>query len=80
MISSASAKPQRTKANATDAAALQQVVTRATEVIGNADEALRWLGTPVRDLDYATPISLLGAPDGKNRVLVVLDRLEHGVL
>lgn len=80
MISSGSAKPQRTKAPVTDPAALQQVVTRATEVIGSADEALRWLGTPVRDLDYATPISMLAAPNGKNRVLVVLDRLEHGVL
>jgi uncharacterized protein (DUF2384 family) len=49
-------------------------------VIGDRDEALRWLGTPVRALDYATPISLLGQPDGEARVMNVLTQLEHGVL
>ncbi len=56
------------------------VVERAIEVIGDRDEALRWLGTPVRALDYATPISLLGQPDGEARVMNVLTQLEHGVL
>ena len=35
----------------------QDVINRAVEVIGDRDEALRWMGTPpVRALDYATPI------------------------
>lgn len=59
--------------------ALDPIVLRATEVIGDKEDALRWLGTPVRALDYATPISLLGTPQGSEAVLTVLARLEHGV-
>ncbi len=57
-----------------------QVLDRATQVIGDEDAALRWLGTPVRALSYATPISLLSTVDGAIQVLTELDRLEHGVL
>jgi putative toxin-antitoxin system antitoxin component (TIGR02293 family) len=60
--------------------AIGQVIDRAVAVIGDRDEALRWIGTPVAALDYATPISLLATSKGKDRVLVVLDQLEHGVL
>lgn len=44
------------------------IIERAVKVIGNRDEAMRWLGTPVRALDYATPISLLGTSVGATRV------------
>lgn len=60
--------------------AIQQVIDRATDVIGDRDEALRWIGTPVPALDFATPISLLATSKGKDRVLATLDNLEHGVL
>ena len=56
------------------------VVSRAIEVIGDQPAALRWLGTPVRALDYATPISRLYDPQGQSEVLKVLTQLEHGVL
>ena len=59
--------------------ALNPVVVRAIEVIGNEAKALRWLGTPVRALNYATPISMLDTSTGKDAVLAVLDNLEHGV-
>ncbi|HEX4230461.1 MAG TPA: MbcA/ParS/Xre antitoxin family protein [Bryobacteraceae bacterium] len=59
--------------------ALDSIVLRASEVIGDKDKALRWLGTPVRALDYATPISLLGTAQGSEAVLTVLTRLEHGI-
>ena len=54
----------------------------AVEVIGDESQAMRWLGlgTPVRALDYATPVSLLHLPEGREAVLAVLGRLEHGVL
>lgn len=55
------------------------VIDRAIEVIGDREKALRWMGTPVRALDYATPISLLSRPDGEERVMTVLMQLEHGV-
>jgi putative toxin-antitoxin system antitoxin component (TIGR02293 family) len=57
-----------------------EVMRRATEVLGDRPSAMRWLGTPVRDLDYATPISLLHNAKGREAVLSVLGRLEHGVL
>ncbi len=56
------------------------VVDRAIEVIGDKNDALGWMGTPVRDLDYATPVSLLATAKGRAAVLVVLGRLEHGVM
>jgi putative toxin-antitoxin system antitoxin component (TIGR02293 family) len=59
--------------------ALESVIVRATQVIGDRDEAMRWLGTPVRTLDYATPISLLGTSEGTARVEDVLGQMEHGV-
>jgi DNA-binding CsgD family transcriptional regulator len=58
---------------------LDFLVDRAIEVIGDRDEAMRWLGTPIRALDYATPISLLGTNEGASRVEDVLGQMEHGV-
>ena len=56
------------------------VIHRAAEVIGDRSDAMRWLGTPVRALNYATPISLLHDSKGREDVLSVLGRLEHGIL
>lgn len=61
-------------------AAQTQILRRAAEVIGSEDAALRWMGTPVRALNYATPISMLHDESGFEAVRVVLGRLEHGVL
>jgi len=56
------------------------VLERAVEVIGDRESAYRWLGTPVRAIGYATPMSLLATAQGRSDVLAVLDRLEHGDL
>jgi hypothetical protein len=58
----------------------EDVIRRVIAVIGDEPEAMRWLGTPVRALDYATPISLLHDLSGRNAVLAVLGRIEHGIL
>ena len=55
------------------------IVERATEVIGDKEKALRWMGTPVRALNYSTPVSLLGTEAGRAAVEQVLGRIEHGV-
>jgi putative toxin-antitoxin system antitoxin component (TIGR02293 family) len=60
--------------------ATEEIIRRAVEVIGSKAEAMRWLGLPVRALDYATPISLLHTAQGCEAVRTVLGRLEHGVL
>ena len=59
---------------------IEPIVQRAIDVIGGREEAMRWLGTPVRALDYATPISRLHDPGSRDQVLAVLTQLEHGVL
>jgi hypothetical protein len=56
------------------------VFAQAVGVIGDKTAAMRWMGTPVRALDYATPVSLLGTREGRQAVITVLGRLEHGVL
>ncbi len=56
------------------------IIQKAEQVIGDRSDAMRWLGTPVRALDYATPISLLHDFKGREQVLTVLGRLEHGIL
>jgi putative toxin-antitoxin system antitoxin component (TIGR02293 family) len=56
------------------------VLARAIEVIGDKGEAMRWLGTPVRSLGYATPISLLHDVKGRKSVIAILTQLEHGVM
>ena len=58
---------------------LIKAVARAREVFGDEEAAFRWLGTPVAALDYATPISCLGTPQGAMRVSDVLTQIEHGV-
>jgi putative toxin-antitoxin system antitoxin component (TIGR02293 family) len=56
-----------------------EIFRRATEVIGSDAKAMRWMGNPVRALNYATPISLIHDPKGVQSVLTVLGRLEHSV-
>jgi hypothetical protein len=58
---------------------LDTLLVRATEVFADQEKALRWLGTPVRALNYATPISLLSLPAGQDVVLAVLNKIEYGV-
>jgi putative toxin-antitoxin system antitoxin component (TIGR02293 family) len=58
---------------------IDSVLERAIEVIGSKEEAMRWLGAPVRALGYATPISRLASPQGQEEVRMILGRLEYGV-
>ena len=58
---------------------IDAVIDRVVDVIGDRDEALRWMGTPVQSLGYATPISVMATSNGKRLVLALLDRLRYGV-
>lgn len=57
----------------------EKVFTRAVEVIENEERALRWMGTPIKVLGFATPVSLLRTAKGRSAVLKILGQLEHGV-
>ncbi|MGD0362828.1 MAG: MbcA/ParS/Xre antitoxin family protein [Bryobacteraceae bacterium] len=58
---------------------IEPIIERIVEGIGNREQPMRWLGTPVRALDFATPISMLGATEGVEKVMDVLGQMEHGV-
>ena len=58
---------------------MTNLIGRASEVIGDKNEALRWMGTPIRALDFATPISLLSTKKGAQRVNDVLGQMERGI-
>ena len=45
--------------------ALDHVVARSIGVMGGEAEAFRWLRTPVRALNYATPVFMLETEAGK---------------
>ena len=64
----------------TEGPLIEAGIERAVAVIGDRAQAMRWLGTPVRALNYATPISRLHGPQGQDDVLRILTQLEHGVL
>jgi putative toxin-antitoxin system antitoxin component (TIGR02293 family) len=58
---------------------LEQIITKATEIIGTQEEALCWLQSPVRALNYSTPLSIAGTQEGLNRIDDVLGQMEHGI-
>ncbi|MEO5924238.1 MAG: MbcA/ParS/Xre antitoxin family protein [Bryobacteraceae bacterium] len=58
---------------------IDQLIARTTEVLGSRDEAMRWLGTPVRALDFARPIYILRTPGGAEQINQVLGQMEHGI-
>jgi uncharacterized protein (DUF2384 family) len=58
---------------------IEVLIDRVAQIVGDRETTLRWLGTPVQALDYATPISLLNSEDGFVRVTNVLEQLQHGV-
>jgi putative toxin-antitoxin system antitoxin component (TIGR02293 family) len=58
---------------------LDSIIERATDVLGDRVAVMRWFGTPVRALDFATPISVLGTREGATQVADVLGQMEYGV-
>jgi hypothetical protein len=58
--------------------AISEIMVKAGDLLGSLDAGMRWLGTPVRGLDFATPISILGTKAGAERVKDILGQMEHG--
>lgn len=55
------------------------VWTRAVELFGSEDKALRWLHTPLSELAEHTPEETLSADPSSSTVDEILDRIEYGV-
>jgi putative toxin-antitoxin system antitoxin component (TIGR02293 family) len=58
---------------------LAAVTELASEVLGNQDEAERWLAAPALALDRRRPIDLLQSSEGSDLVKALLIRIDHGV-
>ncbi|AKU91645.1 antitoxin Xre-like helix-turn-helix domain-containing protein [Vulgatibacter incomptus] len=58
---------------------LARVGTRAIDVLGDANRAVRWLRAPNRGLGGEAPLELLDTDVGTQGVLDELTRLDHGV-
>lgn len=58
---------------------LARVAARATEVLGDAERASRWLHRPNRALGGVVPLTLLDTDVGVQQVEQILGRIEYGV-
>jgi putative toxin-antitoxin system antitoxin component (TIGR02293 family) len=58
---------------------LARVIANASDVLGDRENAARWLTGPVTALGGVTPLSLLDTDVGLDQVLTVLGRIEHGI-
>ncbi|WP_293994238.1 type II RES/Xre toxin-antitoxin system antitoxin [Sphaerotilus sp.] len=58
---------------------LTRAVELATEVLGDADKARRWLKAPNRALGGEVPFDLLDTDIGAHQIEDVLVRLNHGI-
>ena len=62
-----------------ESVAISMALSEATRALGDKGRAMRWLGTPVRALNFETPISLITTSEGLERVMDVLGQMEHGI-
>lgn len=58
---------------------LARVAAQATEALGDAERAARWLHRPNRALGGVAPLVLLDTDIGAQQVEELLGRIEHGV-
>jgi putative toxin-antitoxin system antitoxin component (TIGR02293 family) len=56
-----------------------QLLSKAIDVIGNEKGAVHWLQTPKTALGNQVPIKIAETDEGKQKVLALLGRIEHGV-
>jgi len=55
-----------------------QVFRQAITTWESVGLAIRWLDSSVPALDGERPITLLGSREGRSRVSLILENLEHG--
>ncbi len=70
--------PSRRKADG-DVPVHDEILSRATMVLGSREAAKRWLQRPAIGLGNRRPIDLLAAPDQAALVDDLLTRIEYGV-
>lgn len=53
--------------------------TRALELFGDEQKVIRWLATPLSELNNRTPEEVLREASGADEVAAILERMEYGV-
>jgi putative toxin-antitoxin system antitoxin component (TIGR02293 family) len=53
--------------------------TRALELFGDEQKVIRWLATPLSELNDRTPEQVLRDAPGGEEVSAILDRIDYGV-
>jgi hypothetical protein len=59
---------------------IEEISILASAVIGDQDQAVKWLSEPNLAMDNRPPIDFIGEKDGYERVKNLLLRIEYGVL
>lgn len=57
----------------------EYVRRRGMEVFGDAEKFGRWLASDVIALGNVMPASFMGTDEGRQQILTILGRIEHGV-
>lgn len=55
------------------------VVQMAVDVMGSLEAAAIWLTSPAYAFGFSTPLQVLKAPGGKERVVNEIGRIAHGI-
>lgn len=57
----------------------EEILNQSMEVFGCEGTAIDWLVTPHRLLENLAPIDVLEEERGKEKILTILARVEHGI-
>ncbi len=58
---------------------LMRALSKATEIFGSEENAVKWLKTPNQILDGMTPVQAMSSRFGAEEVMDILGRIEYGV-
>ncbi len=58
---------------------LMRALSKATEIFGSEENAVKWLKTPNQVLDGMTPVQAMSSRFGAEEVMDILGRIEYGV-
>ena len=58
---------------------LMRAYSKATEIFGSEENAVKWLKTPNKVLDGITPVQAMSSRFGAEEVMDILTRIEYGV-
>lgn len=58
---------------------LMRAYSKATEIFGSEENAVKWLKTPNKVLDGITPVQAMSSRFGAEEVMDILGRIEYGV-